>query len=321
MKNDFQKFESKYLDESKESQERVAVLQFTLSIIGFSLSGVIIRFAKAHLVTYNEFSFSFVRFLLMAIFNWYVLLKNRIDSPVIETQDIKWIICRSTTVSFGFLCLVMSIQYLRLGTAICIAMISPLMSSMFSYLILKEECYTRYVVGGVICFTGTVFMTYNEGDSLNPSYSGSSYAVYIGALYSLGYALFTALCQISSKILANKYDSFYLNYNLGIVGSLIMLYCGLFSKGFASYCMDPKLIFYCFLNTVVSIISFHYQNISYKYVGVNKVTMLAYLQMVISSGFGYFVFDEMLYFLDILGALMIVGYNLYNFWVMTKGGK
>ena len=61
--------------------------------------------------------------------------------------------------------------------------------------------------------------------------------------------------------------------------------------------------------------------ISYKYVGVNKVTMLAYLQMVISSGFGYFVFDEMLYFLDILGALMIVGYNLYNFWVMTKGGK
>ena len=143
----------------------------------------------------------------------------------------------------------------------------------------------------------------------------------LGLLYSICNSFTAAFMQIAVRILANKYDGFYLNYLLGAYCSILAFTIGVFYPNFFSDCLNPIILFHSVINAFVSCLAFHYRNISYKSIEVNKVTLLTYLQLVISIIAGYYFFDEMIFYLDILGALMIIGYNLFNVWKISQEKK
>ena len=312
-------FESKL--EMLKTSEMIAIFQFVFSVTCFALSAIIAKSLKFNITNYNDFSFIFLRFLLMGLINYFICLRQGIERIKINQEDLFWLTIRILSIFLGFMFLNLSLSILRLGTAVCILMTYPVWASFLAIIILKEKFVKRYIVGGIICFTGTVLMSMNERNNKDVVKIIPYTIIMLGVFFSFCNSICAALMQIGIRILANKYDGFYLNYLLGVYCTILAFIMGILSTNFFTDCLNPIILFHSVINAVVSCLAFHYRNISYKSIEVNKVTLLTYLQLVISIIAGYYFFDEMIFYLDILGALMIIGYNLFNVWKISQEKK
>ena len=307
--------------ENLNSLKMIAILQFLLSVISFSLSSILVKSLKNRVTEYNDISFVFLRFLFIGLISYLICIKQGISRTKIQKEDLKWVIIRIVSTFFGFLFLILSIAILRLGTAVCILMMSNIWVSFLAIILLKEKFYFRYISGGIICFIGAVLMLMNERSHKQVEKNFPLAIVLLGMIYAFGNSIVTALINIAQKTLSNKYESVYLNYLVGLYASLIALLFGLFTSNFVSDLINPIIIFYAFINSVVSCCAFHYRNVSYKHIEMNNVTLMGYLELVLSTIAGYFIFDEMIFLMDFFGASMIIGYNLYNVWIVSKENK
>ncbi len=305
-------------EEQEKLPENQAIYLFIFSTLCFALSNSIIKNLKSIKPDHNEFSFLLDRYLFYAFINYLVCRRNEINIGGINKEDIAWMLARNLSFFFGFFLTNLSLNYLRLGTAICLMMLAPLWMSILSIFVLKESYHIRYLYGAGLCFVGTIFMSINERSDVNTGKNISYLLVFSGFLCGLASSGTTALANISSKVLADKYDSNYVNLIFGFWSSIISLCMGFLTKNFWSDSFNCLVLNHALINAIVSYFSLHYLNLSYKHIEVSKVNMLGYLQLVFACVIGYFYFDEKIFMLDFLGASMIIGYNVYNVFVISK---
>ena len=304
--------------EEEKLPENQAIYLFVFSTLCFALSNSIIKNLKSIKPDHNEFSFLLDRYFFYAFINYLVCKRNDIDLSGIQKDDIKWMLGRNISFFFGFFLTNLCLNYLRLGTAICLMMLAPMWMSILSIFVLKENFHMRYLIGAGVCFLGTIFMSINERSDNNPGKKISYFFIFIGFLCGLLSSGTTALANIASKVLADKYDSNYVNLIFGVWSSIISLCMGFLTANFWTDSFNCVIINHALINAIVSYFSLHYLNLSYKYIEVSKVNMLGYLQLIFACIIGYFYFDEKIFMLDFLGASMIIGYNVYNVFVISK---
>ena len=63
---------------------------------------------------------------------------------------------------FGVACITMSLWYLRASTAIMIQNIHPIIVMILSHFVLHEKFYFRYIIGIIMCFSGSSIIVLNE---------------------------------------------------------------------------------------------------------------------------------------------------------------
>jgi drug/metabolite transporter (DMT)-like permease len=294
------------------------VIQYTVAMICFALSALFNKLLKTTKDDFNQLSFMFTRFIFIGFFNMYVWKNLKEEVPPMEKEDKFWNGLRIATVFLGFSCTVMSINYLRLSTAVCLMMMYPIWASILSIFILKEKFYYMYTFGGILCFLGTIFMSINERKSHPHSEPIPLTSVLIGVFFGFSNSVVTAIQMVAAKIISKKFNSYFLNYMMGFCCASLSLIVGIFTKNFFSHLLDFNVLFYGFLNSIVAFFGFHYCNVSMKLIEINKITVLTYIQIVISVVAGYLIFDEKIFFMDFIGASLIIGFNIYSVWIISK---
>ena len=233
---------------------------------------------------------------------------------------------------FGVQFNISAIWYLRVATVQIIGSLNPLVTTLMGIFILKEKFYIRYAVGIVACCIGSLFIVLNERKGNNDAgsesnseklikeeekrneetkkYGGFSLGTIFGLILAFIDIFFVSTVELANKVLANSRvpihtQVFYVGINT-IGYSLIYLFftnqwyiCG----GYAILIFFQAILFY---------IGNFFFNAGLKYIDLAKSAPLTYSRVAFVLILGFIILGEKVYWSDIFGTCLILGYMLYN---------
>ena len=205
-----------------------------------------------------------------------------------------------------------SLEIFRLSTCQILGGLGPLLTILFSVVFLKEKFYLVYVYGIGICFVGSAMIILNErkseentdkNSSLNFIFLGSIYLTINVTLFSLGLVGQKFLCK---EKLSPEEQTFYFGFYTVLIAGFFCILNLDFKLSNILYCL------YSLLNGIVFYICNFLNSVSFQNIEISKLQPVSYLSTVLVVIASAVVFKENLYFTDIIGALMIIGFIIYN---------
>jgi drug/metabolite transporter (DMT)-like permease len=300
---------------SKTKSELHSTLLFALSMIVTGINHFHFKYMKKSigLQNYNEFSFVLIRCIFIIGINYIKMLYNKETiNPFSKLKNNIWFWIRNLVQFFSVIPMLYLVSFFRVSTASCFVSMSPAVIIIMSCVILKEKFYWRYVIGIIICFSGVILIVsndYQKEDSSNKK-SGILYLIegfFLGCFQLMN----VALLRVSSKVLVKEK----INNNAQLIYP--SLTCIILSS-FSFFILDVEfkygkwLIFHSFLNSIIWLVSTILMLLSFGGVDLIKTTALNYLNIVTVFFLGVLILGESVHFTDILGSLIILGYNIYN---------
>ena len=199
----------------------------------------------------------------------------------------------------------------RVSTSQCIYGCHPIIVLLLSIIIINENFYWRYVFGMLLSFAGSLFILSNEAQPEQRKQNENK-SVFIGIIYSLGYLSTLCVSKFAQKMLCKDHmtpevQTFYLGFFTAIQAFFFLLFN--FKLGlnliYILYCCSNGVVF-----TLVNVLCTEAMN----NIAISKYLPLTYFATVFIFFLGWIVLGERVYFTDILGSLLIVGFQIYNAW-------
>jgi drug/metabolite transporter (DMT)-like permease len=319
----------------KRRKERIAYIygiisQFLWAIVSIQIKTMITFFPN----TYTINSIAFYRTFPLAVAGYYLCKKKNIR--IHRWNDIQhkfWFIIRNT----GFyamvvLWVVMNI-YFRVSTCQCIANCHPVLVLIISSFLLNEKFYPRYIVGIILCFIGAYMIVSNErkpthinedkdSNIRNLLYISLRYleeqsnGILFGAIAAMSHLTISAFANFGQRELAKENilgdeQNFWLGVFNCFFSFIVMAFQGNF--GFSNL----KYPLYVLTNGPVFYFANYYTSEALKFISINKLIPLNYLTIVFVFILGYVFLGEKVYFTDLLGSIIIIGFQLYNIYIPT----
>ena len=233
---------------------------------------------------------------------------------------------------FGVQFNISAIWYLRVATVQIIGSLNPLVTTLMGIFILKEKFYMRYAVGIIACLIGSLFIVLNERKGNNEAdseiksnnlvkdeekkeeekqkYGGFSFGTILGLILAFIDIFFISTVELANKVLANNKvpihtQCFYVGINT-IGYSLIYLFFTnewYITGGYAVFIFFQALLFY---------VGNFFFNAGLKYIDLAKTAPLTYTRVAFVLILGFILLGEKVYFSDIIGTCLIIGYMFYN---------
>jgi len=305
------KEETKSLLSRKEFHSYIlfVINQLIWGFQGLQLKSFFYFFSK----DYDINSFAFYRHLGLCIAGYLsIRYKNITLKFPWQIQYRIWFYIRNIGIYICIRTWMASLEIFRLSTCQILGGLGPLLTILFSVVFLKEKFYLVYVYGIGICFVGSAMIILNErkseentdkNSSLNFIFLGSIYLTINVTLFSLGLVGQKFLCK---EKLSPEEQTFYFGfYTILIAGFFCILNLD-FKLSNILYCL------YSLLNGIVFYICNFLNSVSFQNIEISKLQPVSYLSTVLVVIASAVVFKENLYFTDIIGALMIIGFIIYN---------
>ena len=207
-----------------------------------------------------------------------------------------------------------SLSIFRLSTCQILSGVNPLLTIIFSIIFLKEKFYKIYGIGIIICFTGSLMIILNErklevNSSNNINDSGKNY--FIGILSLIINVNLFALGNVGQKFLCNEKltpeeQTFYFGFYSIFISCFFCLINVKFGLSNIFYCL------YAFINGITFYICNYLTSVSFQNIDISKLQPVTFLFSILIVLSGTIIFNEKLFFTDILGATMIIGFIIYN---------
>ena len=101
-------------------------------------------------------------------------------------------------------------------------------------------------------------------------------------------------------------QNFYLGFYNVLPGLIMCIYQGHFALGHIKYvlsCMSNGFLFY---------LANYCTSVCYKYIDISKFIPVTYLNIVFTFLLSVFILGEPLFFTDLVGAILIIGFQFWN---------
>jgi drug/metabolite transporter (DMT)-like permease len=282
----------------------------------------------------------FFRYLLITVFSFLIMRNQDIQIPAYtEVGDTLWLTIRNVSNYCSATTLIVCFNYMRLATAIVFSALSPIFACVFSVLILKEKFHIRYIIGILICLSGSLMMILNEktekniedksnqdtylsnnstlrllSNDNNSEVNNDFMNILIGTFFGLTHSITLSLFSISTKLLINKKININIAmYYLGIFISVVSFIVGFFVNIHNEALLNPSYVFHACLSGALFYAGFQVINFAFNSkLEVLHTTSIGYVQIVESFILGALFLSETIYFSDILGCSIIIAYNILN---------
>ena len=305
------KEETKSLLSRKELHSYIlfVINQFIWGFQGLQLKSFFYFFPK----DYDINSFAFYRHLGLCIAGYIsIRYKNITLKFPWQIQYRIWFYIRNIGIYICIRTWMASLEIFRLSTCQILGGLGPLLTILFSVVFLKEKFYLVYVYGIGICFVGSAMIILNErkseestdkNSSLNFIFLGSIYLTINVTLFSLGLVGQKFLCK---EKLSPEEQTFYFGFYTVLIAGFFCILNLDFKLSNILYCL------YSLLNGIIFYICNFLNSVSFQNIEISKLQPVSYLSTVLVIIASAVVFKENLYFTDIIGALMIIGFIIYN---------
>ncbi len=300
---------------NQKKSELHSTLLFALSMIVTGINHFHFKYMKKSigLENYNEYSFVLLRCIFIIGINLIKMFYNKETiNPFSQLKKIYWFWIRNLVQFLSVIPMLYLVSFFRVSTASCFVSMSPAVIIIMSCVILKEKFFWRYVFGIIICFSGVILIVSNDyKNEDNSNKKGGILHLIEGFFLGCFQLMNVALLRVSSKILVKEK----INNNAQLIyPSLTCIVLSIFS--FFTIGIEFKygkwLIIHSFLNSIIWLVSTILMLLSFGGVDLIKTTALNYLNIVTVFFLGVLILGESVHLTDILGSLIILGYNIYN---------
>ena len=285
------------------------VNQFIWAIQGLQLKSFFSFFSKE----YDINSFVFYRHLGLSILGYLSIYRKKINLKYPwQIEHRIWFYIRNIGIYICIRTWMDSLEIFRLSTCQILGGLGPFLTIIFSIIFLKEKFHSIYAYGIVICFIGSTIIILNERKSetstekdasINNIFLGSLYLIINVTLFSLGLVGQKFLCK---ENLSPEEQTFYFGFYTTIIAGIFCILNFDFKLRNLLYCL------YSLLNGVIFYICNYLNSVSFQNIEISKLQPVTYLSTILVIIASAVIFKENLYFTDILGASMIIGFIIYN---------
>ena len=291
-----------------------------------TIIGIISQFVWAinsiQLKTYNQFfpkdfsnnSLVFWRSLPIWVLGYlFCRQKNIRIKPLSAIKHKFWFISRSFGNYISIYLWIKILSYFRVSTGQVIAGCFPIIVIILSIIVLHEKFYFRYIIGILSCIIGSAIIVLNEK---NPGASKIKLNdnIYAGLFFAMCHLSVNGFSGLGQKILCKENLSpDEQNYYLGMYNTLPALFFCIIEMhfGFGSI----LYILYAISNGLfVFYLGNYLQTQALEYMAVSKFMPITYMCTVFVFILGSIILGDKVFLTDILGAAIIIGFQLYNFY-------
>ena len=238
-------------------------------------------------------------------------LKNIEITPHKAIKHKFWFFLRSFGNYVGVFLWINMMNYFRVSTCQCIAGCFPVGVLFLSIWLLHESFYYRYLFGIIFCIFGTTIIVLNEK---KPELHKQNSNIFIGLILASLHFTFLVFSNFGQKILSKQnMNGDVQNYYLGMYNSLPALFFMIIEN---HYGLNNILyVIYAISNGLLFYIGNYYQSLALENISMSKFLPITYMNTVFIFILGYLLLNENVYITDIIGSLMIIGFQIYNVWV------
>ena len=282
--------------------------QFVWAIQGLQLKTYHIWFPK----TYKINSFIFWRNIGVVSLGYIMCKYKKIE--ITKPNKIKnklWFYIRNVGIYICIVTWMKALSIFRLSSCQIVGGMNPLLTIIMSIFILGDKFYIRYLYGIIICFSGSSIIILNERNPESTNEINHNGNISIGILSLIINVSLFSLGNVGQKKLCNeKLSPEEQTYYFGVYSLLIGFFFSFFSFDFGIsnffYCV------YSISNGIVFYLCNYFTSVAFKYIEISKLMPVTYLNVVIIFFLGSFLFHEKIFFSDVIGASMIIGFIVYN---------
>ena len=302
------------IEKLKRTKERNAYFLFVFTQLIWTIQGLQLKsFFSLYSSIYDLNSLVFWRHIGVSL-TAYLSIKYKTINFKYPSQihHKSWFYIRNVGIYICIYTWMKSLSIFRLSTCQILSGVNPLMTIIFSILFLKEKFYIIYAVGIIICFTGSLMIILNERkleDNINKNNSNEN--IFIGILSLFINVNLFALGNVGQKFLCNERltpeeQTFYFGFYSIFISCFFCVINLKFGFRNISYCL------YAFLNGIIFYLCNYLTSVSFQNIEISKLQPVTFLSSILIVLSGTIIFSEKLFFTDILGATMIIGFIIYN---------
>ena len=301
-------------EQIKRKKELYAYILYVVNQVIWALQGLQLKsFFYFFFKDYDINSFVFYRHLGLCIAGYSSIKykKQNLKYPW-EIEHRLWFYIRNIGIYICISTWMASLEIFRLSTCQILGGVGPFLTIIFSIIFLKEKFHSVYAYGIAICFFGSTMIILNErkseissekNSSLNNIFLGSFYLTINVTLFSLGLIGQKFLC---AEKLSPEAQTFYFGFYTTIIAGTFCVFNKDFKLSNILYCL------YSLFNGIIFYICNFLNSVSFQDIEISKLQPVSYLSTVLVIIASAVIFKENLYFTDVLGALMIIGFIIYN---------
>jgi drug/metabolite transporter (DMT)-like permease len=332
------------LKKEKRRKENIAYIYGVISQFMWAVNNIQIKTMITFFPdTFTLNTIAFYRNLPLIFIGYYFCKKKNIRIHQWNTIERKfWFLVRH----FGFylmivLWVVMNI-FFRVSTCQCIVNCNPVIVLIISSFLLNEKFYPRYIVGVIVCFIGAFLIISNErkptniNNEINENNENNEMRklfefflrklqenlekkgnnVFYGGIAAGTHLLITSFANFGQREIAKEHISgdeqnIWMGVFNCVPAFIVMLAQGKTRLG------NIKYILYVMTNAPIFYLANYYNAEALRYISINKLNPITYLTIVFVFILGYFLLGEKVYVTDIIGSVIIIGFQLYNIYVPT----
>lgn len=317
MKNDLISERSSNMDDAKllekRKNERFAYILGMFTQALWALNGVQIKtFRRYFPDNYSDNSCLFWRMFIVTVLGYFICKYRRIHiQSLSEQKHLKWFLLRNATAFIFITCWIKMYSYFRVSTISVVCGSGPLVIIILSVFLLGEKFYIRYITGVFLCILGSSVIIFNDKNPESKSQILND-NVFVGILYAISNISLYSLSMVGQKVLTKeKMDIDLQNYYFGLYNSVPSLVVYIFSGEIFSI-----NIYYCLYVTTNGLIFYlanYLTTICLRNIAISKFQPITYLGIVFTFILSAIILSEPIFFTDLIGATIIIGFQYYNF--------
>ena len=201
-------------------------------------------------------------------------------------------------------------SYFRVSTITVIGGTTPIIVIIISVL-LGEKFYIRYLIGVFLCIFGSSIIILNDRKPevktqiLNDN-------IFVGILLGITNVLLVALSLVGQKILTKEGMDIHLqSFYFAAFNVVPAFLFGLLTDGINL--SNWKYIAYVSSNGIIFYTANYCNTLCFKYIAISKFQPITYLCIVFTFILSAILLGEPVYFSDLIGTSIIIGFQYYNF--------
>jgi drug/metabolite transporter (DMT)-like permease len=204
---------------------------------------------------------------------------------------------------------------LRASTASCFVASYPIITLILCIVILQEKFYSRYAAGFIVCFMGMLLIVMNENQSTE-IIDESKMKFIRGIMNGLFHTLSVAMVMFSAKIITGE----------KIQGTVQLFYCGISGiiTGIVFAFVWQRIAYSPFFIMISVLNGFLFTEASFvftdciKILDLSKTTPMPFILTLTVFACSIVFGGEPLYLSDVIGAALIVSFNIYDSYYPVK---
>ena len=275
------------------SKNQLGFLYMFLSIIGFSLMDVIVKWS----VDYPVGQVLFFRGFFGIIFYFFIIPRERLHD-FYKTKRLGLHSLRCIAGLIAIIAIFIALRKLPLATVVSISFAAPIFTTIFSIFLLSEKVGIYRWLAVLVGFIGILIITEPGISNLNIYY-----------IFPIIFCLGLSYVAITLRQLSTTEPV----WLISLFFSIAITFLSFLTLPFGWVMPSFNHFLILSLVGIFGGVSNLWLSQSYKYSEVSLVTPLKYLTLVFAIIFGYFIWDEIPTIKTLIGALLVIVSTLIIF--------